>query len=231
MQNHKAFSILELLVVIAIIAIISVFGYPKVDQWLTDREVKKDLNAIKAHIEEIKSDIDAKKYSFAIIHFVPTPALWIMDNEEWTLQMKNPADARTYHSGSSPKSFLNDSRTCPGSFEGFINQDKMRMTKNTSKAFKWPGNVNWSPNMHICISKDAILTQYGNGGENMPHLSGKAGFLVCSNTNTDRQGSNRCHWVQSVNKKLKYLYAIRVNRNLTVEIIKFNEKNSSWTIQ
>ena len=85
--------------------------------------------------------------------------------------------------------------------------------------------------MHICISKDSILTQYGNGGENMPHLSGKAGFLVCSNTNTDREGSNRCHWVQSVNKKLKHLYAIRVNRNLTVEIIKFNEKNSSWTIQ
>ena len=56
--------------------------------------------------------------------------------------------------------------------------------------------------MHICISKDSILTQYGNGGENMPHLSGKAGFLVCSNTNTDREGSNRCHWVQSVNKKL-----------------------------
>ena len=231
MQNLKAFSILELLVVIAIIAIISVFGYPKVDQWLTDREVKKDLNAIKAHIEEIKSDIDAKKYSFAIIHFVPTPALWIMDNEEWALQMKNPAPNRTYHSGSSPKSFLNNSRVCPGSFEGFISQDKMRMTKNTSKAFKWPGNINWSPNMHICISKDSILTQYGSGGENMPHLSGKAGFLVCSNTNTDREGSNRCHYNQSVNKKLKYLYAIRVNRNYTVEIIKFNEKNSSWTIQ
>ena len=104
--KQRGFTLIELLVVIAIIAIISVFGYPKVDQWLTDREVKKDLNAIKAHIEEIKSDIDAKKYSFAIIHFIPTPALWIMDNEEWTLQMKNPADARTYHSGSSPKSFL-----------------------------------------------------------------------------------------------------------------------------
>ena len=41
MQNNKAFSIIELLVVIAIFAILAVFGYPKVDQWLTDREVKK----------------------------------------------------------------------------------------------------------------------------------------------------------------------------------------------
>ena len=41
MRNNKAFSIIELLVVIAIFAILAVFGYPKVDDWVTEREAKK----------------------------------------------------------------------------------------------------------------------------------------------------------------------------------------------
>ena len=44
MQNNKAFTILELLVVIAIIAIMSIFGYPKVDQWLTDFYTEHGIN-------------------------------------------------------------------------------------------------------------------------------------------------------------------------------------------
>ena len=52
MLNRKAFSILELLVVITIIAIISVFGYPKVDKWLTDREISNEVNKFVAYFEE-----------------------------------------------------------------------------------------------------------------------------------------------------------------------------------
>ena len=105
------------------------------------------------------------------------------------------------------------------------------MSKDTSDAFNWPSDLNWSPNVHVCLSKNAFFTPYGNGGETFPGLSGKALFLLCSNKNTDRSGSNRCHWVQSPNKKLEYLYAIRINRNLDVEVLKFNEKNTSWIVQ
>ena len=55
MQNNKAFSILELLVVIAIIAIMSIFGYPKVDQWLTEREVRKEVYRLVDYINSKKS--------------------------------------------------------------------------------------------------------------------------------------------------------------------------------
>ena len=41
MRNNRAFSIIELLVVIAIFAILAVFGYPKVEDWITEREAKK----------------------------------------------------------------------------------------------------------------------------------------------------------------------------------------------
>ena len=52
MLNRKAFSILELLVVITIIAIISVFGYPKVNKWLTDREISNEVNKFVALFEK-----------------------------------------------------------------------------------------------------------------------------------------------------------------------------------
>ena len=60
MLNHKAFSILELLVVITIIAIMSIFGYPKVDQWLTDREISNEVNKFIAYFEEKKSEVKTR---------------------------------------------------------------------------------------------------------------------------------------------------------------------------
>ena len=62
MRNNKAFSIIELLVVITIFAVLAVFGYPKVDQWLTEREVKKEVNRLVQYIEDRKDEGNSGKY-------------------------------------------------------------------------------------------------------------------------------------------------------------------------
>ena len=95
MQNHKAFSILELLVVIAIIAIISVFGYPKVGNWLAEREVKAEVNRLITYIEEKKSEAQSNKYPIIVIGFYQNMELWHMTQSEYSIQMKVPADGRT----------------------------------------------------------------------------------------------------------------------------------------
>ena len=43
MQKNKAFSIIELLVVIAIFGVIAFFAYPAIQNWIADREVKKEV--------------------------------------------------------------------------------------------------------------------------------------------------------------------------------------------
>ena len=43
MQKNKAFSIIELLVVLAILGIIAFFSYPAIQNWVADREVKKEV--------------------------------------------------------------------------------------------------------------------------------------------------------------------------------------------
>ena len=42
-QKIKGFTILELLVVITIVSIVSAIGYPKWNDWKTDREVRQAL--------------------------------------------------------------------------------------------------------------------------------------------------------------------------------------------
>ena len=43
MIRNKAFTILELLVVLAVIGVFSVVAYPKISNWIDDRNVKKEV--------------------------------------------------------------------------------------------------------------------------------------------------------------------------------------------
>ena len=69
MQKNKAFSIIELLVVIAIIGVIAFFAYPAIQNWIADREVKKEMNSIVEYIEEKKSDVASGKYPIIAIRW------------------------------------------------------------------------------------------------------------------------------------------------------------------
>ena len=95
MQNNKAFSILELLVVITIIAIVALFGYPKIDQWSSEREVKKEVNRLIQYIEDRKTEVEANNYPIIVIGFYENMELWHMTHEEYTTQMKVPAPGWT----------------------------------------------------------------------------------------------------------------------------------------
>mgnify|MGYP000123437631 CR=1 FL=1 len=43
---NKGFTILEILVALFIIGIIIIFGFPNVSKWITDREVRKEVNKL-----------------------------------------------------------------------------------------------------------------------------------------------------------------------------------------
>ena len=65
MQKNKAFSIIELLVVIAIFGVIAFFAYPAIQNWIADREVKKEgggrvWNAVCGPIESTKQELRPK---------------------------------------------------------------------------------------------------------------------------------------------------------------------------
>ena len=227
MLNRKAFSILELLVVIAIIAIISVFGYPKVDKWLTDREISNEVNKFVAYFEEKKSEVDSRKYGLLVIGQTSpeqdSSKNYFITNEEYAIQMKVPADGRTNRNNPSQydnKSIMNYYKMCPGSPE---NSPDANWVTDASGAFQWPENVYTWPNKKYCVSRNAIM--FPGELEFNVTATEKASFVVCSRSNTtNSSGNNRCNY----SNKNDYRYAIQVARNLDLKVFKYNLKSDQW---
>ena len=52
--KNRAFSIIEILIVIVIVVVFVVIAYPQVTNYLTDREVKKEVDSFVEYFEEKK---------------------------------------------------------------------------------------------------------------------------------------------------------------------------------
>ena len=61
-KNHKGFSLIELLLVILLIGILSGVAIPNINNWLKDRQVKKEVYSLVAYINEKKSQVMSGKY-------------------------------------------------------------------------------------------------------------------------------------------------------------------------
>ena len=60
-KKHKGFSLVELLLVILLIGITSTIAIPNINDWITDRKVKKEVIELAAYINEKKDEVNQKK--------------------------------------------------------------------------------------------------------------------------------------------------------------------------
>ena len=58
----KGFTILELLVVLAVIGVFAGIAYPNISNWITDRNVKKEVYETVTFIKERKAEVTSGKY-------------------------------------------------------------------------------------------------------------------------------------------------------------------------
>lgn len=56
-SSHRGLSLIELLVVIALIGIISIFAYPKIETWLTTKEIEKEVYQIVDTIKKAQTEL------------------------------------------------------------------------------------------------------------------------------------------------------------------------------
>lgn len=230
MQKNKAFSIIELLVVLAIFGIIAFFSYPAIQNWVADREVKKEVLDFVEYFDEKKSEVQNGKYGVLVIgQTSPEQAKssnYYITNEEFSIQMKVPADSRTNRNKPGQygnKSIMNFYKMCPGSPQ---NSPDARWITDQSGAFQWSSDVYTWPNKKYCVSKDALLFP-GELEFNVTSTE-KASFVICSRSNTTNpSGNNRCNY----NNKNDLRYAIQVARNLNLKVFKYNKSNDTWIEQ
>ena len=86
--KNKAFSIIELLVVIVIIIVIVVIAYPQISNYLTDREVKKEVYDTIAFIKERKAEVTSGKYGMTQIVLKPNLEVYTMSPQNFLILIK-----------------------------------------------------------------------------------------------------------------------------------------------
>ena len=233
MQKNKAFSIIELLVVIAIIGVIAFFAYPAVQNWIADRNVKKEMNSIVEYIEEKKSLVASGKYPIIAIRWAIKNGkneVWHMTQEEYTAQMKVPAPGWTYRnqSNTGQKSYLNHYKMAPGSLD---NSDTSNWVRQSTGLYEWSNDVWHWMNGNMVISKDALINPGANHFTVLDQNGAQqdVAFMVCSKSNTsnhyDGSGSGpKCN--NSSNAENRYV--LQMDRSLNVNLFKYNSKTSRW---
>ena len=205
--KNKAFSIIELLIVIVIIIVIVVIAYPQISNYLTDREVKKEVYRLVDYIKKKKEETNSGQYAMTRIWISDKPASgksqdWQMSNEEWNRQMAN---------GQLRK------RMCPNPKSQYSNT-------NSSDIFEWSSKVT-SSRKHLCIDRDGIIS---TDGENQRGIEGKVWMIVCSTSNTGPGYSKLCYWNRD---KLPHRYIIKVNLGTKIQVYKYNLGSDKWILQ
>ena len=205
--KNKAFSIIELLVVIVIIIVIVVIAYPQISNYLTDREVKKEVYRLVDYIKKKKAETNSGQYAMTRIWISDKPASgksqdWQMSNEEWNRQMAN---------GQLRK------RMCPNPKSQYTNT-------NSSDIFEWSSKVT-SSRKHLCIDRDGIIS---TDMEDQNGIADKVWMIVCSTSNTGPGYSKLCYWNRD---KLPHRYIIKVNPGTKLQVYKYNLGSDKWILQ
>ena len=68
-NKYKGFSLLELIIVILLIGITSAIAIPNINEWITDRKVKKEVHKFVGEINEMKSKVISGQYPLAMVRW------------------------------------------------------------------------------------------------------------------------------------------------------------------
>ena len=219
--KHKAFTIIELLVVLVIIGIFSAIAYPNVSNWITDREVKKEVYDVVSLINEKKSDVMNGKYGMVLIRLKPRVEIYNMSQDDFF---------NTYKNINANNKFKTN-KICDYQWRGMstLVRDRaaeihLSVVSNESKVHVWP-NAAFNPDDTVmCITKEGIIKftetnpneQDPNSGERIEY------FIFCSKTNTTQRTCKR-------NIREDYQYKITWNRIINLKIYKYR-KDHEWVL-
>ncbi|MDC0850902.1 prepilin-type N-terminal cleavage/methylation domain-containing protein [Candidatus Pelagibacter sp.] len=221
-KQNKAFSIIELLVVLAVIGVFVGIAYPNISNWITDRNVKKEVYETVTFIKERKAEVTSGKYGMTQVLLNRQLQVFTMSPEKYF---------QIYKGFNSPYSTHKQNFTCGfGDTAGFTRQNQYDVEDfgvyvPDSNVHIYPSAWHNPTRTAICITKDASI-KYDKPNQNARIKDDATGkmvdyFLFCSKSNTTE---STCKY----NSSSDYRYMITLDRFQNIKVFKYSKNKNKW---
>ena len=218
-MKKNAFTILELLVVLAVIGVFSVVAYPKISNWITDRNVKKEVYETVTFINDMKALVDSGKYGMIQLSLKPNLEIYTMSNENFF---------NTYKSISTNNSYKTNYKCNYGTMQNGFQRNKtletikLSVSNNDSNVHVYPNAAHNPPYTVLCLTKDNKISYMRLRKTEMDTETAQNVdiFIFCSKSNSSQ---NSCNY----NARFDFMYKITINQYARIKIYRL-KKNGQW---
>ena len=221
-MRNKAFTILELLVVLAVIGVFAGIAYPNISNWITDRNVKKEVYETVTFIKERKAEVTSGKYGMVQVLLNDQLEVFTMSPEKFSDIYKDFSSPYPSHKQNYTCGFSN---TAGFTIESKYASHDFGINASDSNVNVYPSAYHNPMRTAICITKDGSIS-YDKPYQNARIKDDETGkmvdfFMFCSKKNTTE---NTCRY----SSNHEYRYMITLDRFQNIKVLKYNKNKNKW---
>ena len=221
-MKKNAFTILELLVVLAVIGVFAGIAYPNISNWITDRNVKKEVYETVTFIKERKAEVTSGKYGMVQVLLNDQLEVFTMSPEKFSDIYKDFSSPYPTHKQNYTCGF---SDTAGFTIESKYSSHDFGVNASNSNVNVYPSAYHNPMRTAICITKDGSI-KYDKQNQNFQiddNATGKKvdAFVFCSKSNTQDSWCN-------YNSNYDFRYMITLDSFQNIKIFKYNKSKNKW---
>ena len=222
MNKSRGFTIIELLVVLAVMGVFTAIAYPNIMNWITDREVKKEVYETVTFIKERKAEVTSGKYGMVQVLLNDQLEVFTMSPEKFSDIYKDFSSPYPTHKQNYTCGF---SDTAGFTIESKYSSHDFGVNASNSNVNVYPSAYHNPMRTAICITKDGSI-KYDKQNQNFQiddNATGKKvdAFVFCSKSNTQDSWCN-------YNSNYDFRYMITLDSFQNIKIFKYNKSKNKW---
>ena len=221
-KKSNGFTIIELLVVLAVIGVFTGIAYPNISNWITDRNVKKEVYETVTFIKERKAEVTSGKYGMTQVLLNDQLEVFTMSPEKFSDIYKDFSSPYPSHKQNYTCGF---SDTAGFTIESKYSSHDFGVNASNSNVNVYPSAYHNPMRSAICITKDGSIDYYrpNQNFQVNDDATGKKvdAFVFCSKSNTKDSWCN-------YNSNYDFRYMITLDRFQNIKIFKYNKSKNKW---